>query len=109
MDDPKLAIVFHLSPRLSPVSPVAGVAMPPPLPPPPAPAPTPENAAAAGDTASTVSVAPQVPPSPLEVQRMLAQSALDHARERSGGVVGEGFLLKNLEKDCESRDIYSEK
>ncbi len=84
VDDPRLGIVFHLSPRLVPTPVPAGSAGHHPLSP---------SAEAAATAAANKAM-----PSPLEVQRTMAQAALDHAKE-SG--VNEGFLLKNLEKDCE--------
>ena len=63
MDDPGLAITFHLMPRLSSLTPHL------------------DSPLAA----------------PGELQRELAQTALDKAKELNAT---EGFILKNLEKDC---------
>ena len=41
---------------------------------------------------------PALAPSPLETQRAVAEAALADARELGAT---EGFILKNLEKDCE--------
>ena len=42
---------------------------------------------------------PPLSPPPLETQRAIAEAALADARDTGAT---EGFLLKNLEKDCES-------
>ncbi len=96
VDDPRLGIVFHLSPRLVPASPLGG-GMVQPMPPPPPPPPPPPSSAD-GPSAAASPSSPPVPPPPLEVQRAMAQAAMDQAREAGAD---EGFLLKNLEKDCE--------
>ena len=94
VDDPRLGIVFHLAPRLVPVT-AASPVMPIP--------PASDDPMTSSPSPSSSSSPPHVvfppnPPSPLEVQRSMAQESLDRARQDGAG---EGFVLKNLEKDCE--------
>ena len=111
VDDPRLAITFHLMPRLTSLTPhLDGAGSPPPPPmipllhsPPSAASPL-HSAGATTVHSPLAGAAPGSPVgvdafgAPLSLQRSLAQSALDHARESHAT---EGFMLKNLEKDCE--------